>query len=298
MYENSDSSAGPHLPIHDFPGRSGAPGRSVYIQGQLHGNESGAMLVLHRLRQKLQSHPPANSVRIVPNANPLGWRRYLESGDGRISANGSNWNRIFQSPGSEPPLTADQLLAAQLWELSKEYDVIIDAHTPEYGLPHVYATDPLTRLLTFDDIPHVFYGQPNHGSFDECHLRLRHGSNSPIASVTVELPSFHLPTTDEVDYWADRLYQEIVAQAVPGEHATSVTLHGQMYDLIASIDGACILRCEPGEVVGAGQPIIDIVSRAGEVSTLCAPSACIPVCFRRSTLVRSGYWATRAIVLR
>ncbi len=86
-------------------------------------------------------------------------------------------------------------------------------------------------------------------------------------------------------------------QADLGEHATAITHHGQMYDVIAPVDGACVLRCEPGQVVGAEQPIIDIVSREGDVYTLHAPSACIPVCFRRSTLVRCGYWATRAIVL-
>lgn len=285
------------LPVHDFSSRAGATGRSVYLQGQLHGNESGAMLVLHRLRQRLHAHPPSNSVRIVPNANPLGWRRYVESGEGRISASGSDWNRIFQSPDSEPRRTAEQLLAAKLWELSKTYDVVIDVHTPEYGLPHVYASHSSTRLLTFDDIPHVFYGEPTCGPFDECHLRLRQGSNAPIASVTVEMPSFHLPAADEIDHWADRLYQEILAQAEPVEHSTEVAYHGEMYDVIAPVDGACVLRCEPGTVVEARWPIIDLVSREGEVSTLYAPSACLPVCFRRSTVVRGGYWAVKAIVL-
>src|SRR5687767_1413458 len=89
------------IPVHDFTPSASARGRSVYLQGQLHANESTAMLVLHDLVRRLRSRLSANQVRVVPNANPVGWTRYLTSGatgQGRISANGTNWNRMFTDP--------------------------------------------------------------------------------------------------------------------------------------------------------------------------------------------------------
>lgn len=145
------------IPFFDYGPEVGQGSRSVYLQGQLHANESASMIVLHALRRKLEGEPSSIPIRIVPNSNPIGWSRYLETGEGRTSADGMNWNRIFGHPGREPK-TIDEVLAHRLWRLSQDRDVIIDVHTPEFGWAHVYASCPATRLRTFDDIPHVFYG--------------------------------------------------------------------------------------------------------------------------------------------
>ncbi|MEH0544520.1 succinylglutamate desuccinylase/aspartoacylase family protein [Streptomyces sp. B21-105] len=288
------------IPVHDFTPPDPALGRSVYLQGQLHANESAAMLVLHELVRRLRSAAPANQVRVVPNANPVGWSRYLTSGatgQGRISAGGINWNRMFTDPRQQGG-AVDASLASTLWRLSDTYDVIIDVHTPEFGWPHLYATSADRRLVTLDDIPHVMYGDPTPGAFDECHLRLRaHGDGAVRTSVTLEIPSHELPTDALVSHWSDRLMREIDAQSKDLDAQGAPQFSGTMTDLVPRISGAVVLHCRPGEPLSAGLPILTVRGRKGESETLIAPSDCVPVCFRRATVVEAGYWACRAISL-
>ncbi|MFG2782531.1 succinylglutamate desuccinylase/aspartoacylase family protein [Streptomyces prunicolor] len=288
------------IPVHDFTPSGPARGRSVYLQGQLHANESGAMLVLHDLVRRLRSRPPANQVRVVPNANPIGWTRYLTgggTGQGRISANGSNWNRLFTDPRGAGS-TIDETVVATLWRLSETYDVIIDVHTPEFGWPHLYATSAGRRLTTMDDIPHVLYGAPVPGPFDECHLRLRaDGTGAVWTSVTLEVPSHEILTDARVSHWSARLLREIDAQSECAEVEGGPESSGVMADLIPRISGAVVLQCQPGEPLAAGSPVLTVFGRKGDEETLVAPTDCIPVCFRRATVVEAGYWACRAISL-
>ncbi|MFD7486977.1 M14 family metallopeptidase [Streptomyces mirabilis] len=288
------------LAVHDFTPSGPARGRSVYLQGQLHANESAAMLVLHEVVRALRARPPANRVRVVPNANPVGWGRYLASGstgDGRISAGGTNWNRMFGDPRQRGG-SADAVLASALWELSHPYDVVIDVHTPEFGWPHLYAPSADRRLVTLDDIPHVLYGAPQPGPFDEAHLRLRAGQDSAVhVAVTLEIPSHEIPTAASVASWADRLLDEIDAQARQAQARGMPQRWGTMADVIAPLSGAVALHCRPGQPLAAGAPILSIHGRKGEKETLHAPSHCIPVCFRRATVIEAGYWACRVIDL-
>jgi predicted deacylase len=286
------------IDIHDFGPPSAPVGRSVYLQGQLHANESAAMLVLHELTRKLRRDAPDNLVRIVPNANPIGWTRYVNSGEGRLSADGMNWNRLFAAPVSRAE-TVDEQLARALWLLSGAFDVVIDVHTPEFGWPHLYASTAQRRLLTMDHIPHILYGAPVSATFDESHLRLRDGLGLPPvwASVTLEVPSHQIPDDDFVDHWSECLLAEIDAQAKSRELEGSPELHGQIVDIIAQTTGATVLHCEPGRVLAVGAPILTVHGMKGATETLYAPERCVPVCFRRATLVEAGYWACRVIVL-
>jgi predicted deacylase len=285
------------IAVHDFWASRGARGRSVYLQGQLHANESAAMLVLHALVRKLEADPPTNSVRIVPNANPIGWSRYLGSGEGRISRGGANWNRIFADP-PEQSGSVDARLARILWNLSAAYDVVIDVHTPDFGWEHLYASAPDKRLLTMDDIPHVLYGAPTVGPFDESHLRLGSRRPAPVsASVTLEVPSHQIPTVSLVNHWSDRLLCEIKAQQESAEPRGHPNYFGAMTDLVPNISGAVVIHCTPGEIISAGERILSVYGRTGEEQIIRAPAQCIPVCFRRATVVEAGYWVCRVISL-
>jgi len=106
------------IDVHDFCPADAPKGRSVYLQGQLHPNESASLLVLQSLVRSLRDTPPDNRVRIVPNASPLGWVRYLLRG--------------VRQEG-----TIDDALAKTLWELSCTFNVVIDVHTPEFGEQHL-----------------------------------------------------------------------------------------------------------------------------------------------------------------
>jgi predicted deacylase len=205
---------------------------------------------------------------------------------------------MFGDPVLEPR-TVDARLAQTLWRLSCDFDVIIDVHTPEFGWPHLYASSADTRLVTMDDIPHVLYGTPAPGPFDESHLRLRaKAGHSPVhASVTIELPSHEMPTGTYVDRWSQRLVDEIEAQGKSQDTSDSPLASGTMLDLVPKASGAVLLHCQPGAVLEKGAPLIEIVGRSGEREVLNAPGRCVPVCFRRATVVQAGYWACRVIAL-
>jgi hypothetical protein len=284
------------LVVRDFGDPTFPSGRSVYLQGQLHSNESAAMLVLWDLIEKLEKNDPANLVRVVPNANPVGWHRYLNSGEGRTSANGMNWNRIFGNPMRQPE-TFDDQLAQTLWQLSCGFDIVIDVHTPEFGWPHLYASSENTRLVTMDDIPHVLYGPPTSGPFDESHFRIRdiNGLSPVWASVTIELPSYDIPTDSFIDQWSRRLLNEIQVQSKFTERRDHPEFVGTMLDIVPTISGAIILQCKPGQILKKGAALLTIRGRSGELEPLSAPCRCIPVCFRRATVVQAGYWVCRVI---
>ena len=284
------------IEVCDFGDTRTARGRSVYLQGQLHSNESAAFLVLRTLIKDLTRNHPANYVRIVPNANPVGWHRYIFSGEGRISDDGFNWNRIFRDPMRQDG-TIDDMLAKTLWMLSSDFDVVIDVHTPDYGWPHVYAASQNYRLITMDDIPYVFYGEPQVGPFEDSHVRLRKNDSKPVwACATIEIPSHELPTEQFVDHWAERLRKEITYNAEDcNRFDASPSSFGKMLDLIPKISGAAVLQCQPGVVVKAGEIIMTIYDRKGISERMYAPVDCIPVCFRRATLVQAGYWCCRVI---
>jgi predicted deacylase len=284
--------------IHDYPGTSASRGRSVYLQGQLHSNESAAMLVLCGLVEQLDLARPSSRVRVVPCANPIGWHRYVNSGQGRYSANGTNWNRMFGAPLREAT-TIDDQLAKTLWLLSCDFDVVIDVHTPEFGWPHIYASSPAQRLATMDDIPHVIYGAPTAGPFDESHLRLRSANQltPPWASVTLEIPSHCIPTEKLVATWCKRLVDELEAQAESRERNEVPLVAGEMVDVISQTTGAVVLHCQPGHILEQGAQLLTVHGVQGETETLRAPNRCIPVCFRRATVVQAGYWVSRVIAL-
>lgn len=284
--------------VRDYGDHKSSTGRSVYLQGQLHSNESAAMLVLWDLIRKLDQEQPTNLIRVVPNANPIGWSRYLNSGQGRISADGVNWNRMFSDPLKEPR-TVDAQLTRALWQLSCGFDVVIDVHTPEFGWPHLYASSVDHRLTTMDDIPHVLYGPPTSGPFDESHflMRTEAGLSPAVASVTMELPSHEIPTDSYVDEWSQRLFSELGSQAKSEESRGDPQFAGTMLDVVPAVSGAVILKCKPGGVLEKDAPLMKIQGRTGESEILNAPGRCIPVCFRRATVIQSGYWACRVIAL-
>lgn len=86
------------LQIYEFTGA--LPGKTVYLQANLHGAELAGNAVIHRLIEQLQDLPAeqlAGTVRLVPVCNPLGVNtRAHNFASGRYNPyDGRDYNRIF-----------------------------------------------------------------------------------------------------------------------------------------------------------------------------------------------------------
>lgn len=272
----------------------------VYMQGQLHANETTSSLVLAELANFCSSLGSPVPLRIVPVANPLGWDTYLETGEGRISIpGGHNWNRIWGSPQEIPKTanTAEDILCRKLWELSSGYDIVIDVHTPEFGLPHLYLPSLDRGLNTFSDLPHVVYGFPEAPTFDESHIRASSHSGRDVIAVTLELPSHQVITANVIHAWANRLYEELESYRKKTPHSVVPDVAGTMRDLVPDVSGIAYALATPGEMAKAGEPIIRIMSRDGECVDIAADKDSVPLCYRRKTLIKAGSWAARVLIL-
>lgn len=88
------------LQVYQFVGAQ--PGKKVYIQSNLHGNELAGNAVIHQLIEWLTSLPEiqlVGEIWLLPVCNPVGVnQRSLHYASGRFSPyDGDNWNRIFWS---------------------------------------------------------------------------------------------------------------------------------------------------------------------------------------------------------
>ncbi|MBD2464025.1 succinylglutamate desuccinylase/aspartoacylase family protein [Oscillatoria sp. FACHB-1407] len=88
------------LQVYKFVGDR--PGKKVYIQSNLHGNELAGNAVIHQVMDwlsQLEASQLVGEVWLVPVCNPVGVnQRSLHYATGRFSPyDGDNWNRIFWS---------------------------------------------------------------------------------------------------------------------------------------------------------------------------------------------------------
>ncbi|MDX2212707.1 MAG: succinylglutamate desuccinylase/aspartoacylase family protein [Oculatellaceae cyanobacterium bins.114] len=88
------------LQVYKFIGEH--PGKKVYIQSNLHGNELAGNAVIHQVMEwlsQLKATQVEGEIWLVPVCNPVGVnQRSLHYASGRFSPyDGDNWNRIFWS---------------------------------------------------------------------------------------------------------------------------------------------------------------------------------------------------------
>ncbi len=279
--------------FYDF-GNIGSLG-SVYIQGQLHSNEVNTFTVLYRLIEKLIKYPPPVPVRVVPTCNPVGWHYHLHGNDGRVSVTRKlDWNRIFH----DIPImdgTVEKELAAILWDLSKDFGIVIDIHTPDFGYPHVYTNDIRSRLINFEDLPYAIANKSTDGSFQELHFKEKN-----IPTFTLELPSHSVWDIYQLEYWAERIFQELQTY---DEHTlyskpNTPKSFGEMVNLSSKISGIPILLVEPNKISPKNTAIIQVIGIGGQKEIISFENKCIPLCFRRRGLIQSGRMICKVLSLQ
>jgi len=81
--------------IHYFDFGEKQSQNRIYMQSQVHGNETFSTLVILELKKLLEKTPSSsfNSlIRLVPRINPYSWHEYLYNGNGRLNpTNGKDY---------------------------------------------------------------------------------------------------------------------------------------------------------------------------------------------------------------
>ncbi len=190
------------IPIYTFAGtKKGAP--SAYFQSAVHGSEVQGSLVIAKLIEYFSQHPPLGTIRLVPNANPVGLNEKRgEYTDGRCDpSTGDNWNRMYYLPCAdldwekflqkgEPrqetwarfrsylkekiaarakkPMSYSESLAISLQELSIDFDHCLDLHCANHSVRHVYAPAYTAKDAAYLGIPfHILMDNKFGGAMDE-----------------------------------------------------------------------------------------------------------------------------------
>ncbi len=306
---------------HDFgPARqAGAP--SVYLQAQLHGNEVHGYVILESLAKRLSSlsrHAFRSAVRVVPVANPYAVAQYAHTGVGMYDVHsGQNWNRIFDWPGA-PVLAPEDgpkaahlrpgyldRLKAELLRLSDGYDVVVDVHTPEFGVEHLYCARCEESTPTFGIENVIEYGVGTVPSFDQAQIMRAQEARREVVAVTVEIESHVALSMDLVSDWTTRLLCGLVDVGAldPSCAPTCAPARaraprrGVMKDYVASTSGPYITIATLGRPAGAGDELLLIKSYDAEDpgELIVADSPCVPLCLRRDALAVAGCWAIRVL---
>lgn len=294
-------------------------GKKAYIQASLHADEVPAMLVAQFLRRKLDALDAEGCIRgeivLVPAANPIGLSQVLQGTPfGRFDlGTGVNFNRAFRHVADElkqdlagrlgpdaqanvtlvragarsavarwEPQDHTEVLKKTLLSMAIDADIVLDLHSDNEGLLHVYAGTPLkekaaqlsallgARALLLSD---VSGGAP----FDEACSRLwwelagHFGDDTPLppacAAVTVELRGEMDVRYDLAEQDAGALLQFLareglidmpLAELPPASCAP--TPLAAVEPLYAPQSGVLVFLKALGEQVMAGEAVADIVN--------------------------------------
>lgn len=314
---------------YDFGKKLSDNNPSIYLQSQLHGNETFSTLVLYSLINHLSSIDKSSflgSVRVVPRANPFSWNSYLYSRNGVFNpTTGVNWNRIFSwnletdFPKKETSISTLRQsvikkisnetsiinsLKYYLLSLSIGYNYIIDVHTPENGIPHLYCSKFTSNTPTFDIKYVIEYKDEHIDTFDDAHKRIiqyfyKLKNNTAIS---IELDSNVPATQTLVKKWTTALMDELSKIGiVKNDHENksikqcNVTI-GKIKDYQTQVSGIQNHFFSLGDVVTETSPLFSILpfDLKSEI-IIKAESNCIPLCLRKDTIVYPGAWVVRAL---
>jgi predicted deacylase len=109
--------------VHRYDGGAGP---TVYVQAAQHGIELNGTAAMRRLHHHLLNADLAGTVIAVPVVNSLAFDHGLYVTPQAVDAVNSNCNRVW--PGDDAG-TLQERIVAQLWEVIKPTDVVIDLHT-------------------------------------------------------------------------------------------------------------------------------------------------------------------------
>jgi predicted deacylase len=182
--------SGVELTVVEFSGRESGP--RVYVGGGVHGDEVGAVAIVQRLIQRLDSSQLRGTVVCVPVQNALAFQMHH-----RLALQHVGRSPMDQFPGDpwltfpgDPSGNGGAVVAAQLFEWMTEADAVIDVHTPTTG----------GRYVPFIFVPPVRVGETSRES-----LRL----------ARVFGPDFILDTTEGIYVSDGTPHVELARRGVP-----------------------------------------------------------------------------------
>ena len=122
---------------HEYRGATDGP--TVYVQAAQHGREVNGTEAIRRLHEHLvDAAELTGTVVTVPVADPLTFDRRSYTTPEALDSIAPNMNRVW--PGDESG-SIHERLAAALWSVAGEADVVVDLHTASAStLPHVVYT--------------------------------------------------------------------------------------------------------------------------------------------------------------
>ncbi|MGI4716977.1 MAG: succinylglutamate desuccinylase/aspartoacylase family protein [Janthinobacterium lividum] len=299
----------------------GSPGsgRKAYIQASLHADEVPAMLVAQFLRRTLERLDAEGRIRgeivLVPAANPVGLSQVVQGIPfGRFDlGTGVNFNRAFRHVADElkdvlagrlgPDAAANVALvragaraAVARWEaqdhtealkkallsMAIDADLVLDLHSDNEGLLHVYAGTPLrekaTQLAALLGARALLLSNASGGApFDEACSRLwwelaeHFGDATPLppacAAVTIELRGemdvrYDLAERDAhaiLQFLAREGMLDVALSELPAPLCEATPL-AAVEPLHAPQSGVLVFLKALGEQVKAGEAVADIVN--------------------------------------
>ena len=145
----AESISGQPICITSFTLDSEKPGKTLYIQGGVHGGEV-TLNIIKKLYDYLKKNLICGKVIFVPYANPLSWMQTVYTYTvGKFSLKtGRDFNRVYETDYDINSKIADAIL-----NLCKNADLTIDLHTAHESLPYSYFTEtavyPYLKALNF-----------------------------------------------------------------------------------------------------------------------------------------------------
>ncbi len=324
------------ITYYDF-GPAWEPGQpSVYFQSQLHGNEAAGTAVLRELVNALRTLPAESicgAIRIVPRANPFAWQSYVQTRQGTYDlTTGENWNRIYdwsalreeaetqwKGMSEDDAWKLMRRLVAQrreasydlldqlrysLFELASGYAYIIDVHTPDNGIEHLYCSRYSETVPHFG-VPNVLeFGDPQGNTFDEGYLRLIQQAEGHLGhsqAITLEIKNRLALHNDQVEDWVERILNELrhrrILQDVEDVEMPRPAYVGSYVSCIGRVTGIVVYHRRPGEFVKAGDVVGELIPFDMEDAPqqVTAPVSGILLNMRDQTIVPSGGWVVRML---
>lgn len=114
------------IPVCVFHGAR--PGKRLWIQNGVHGNEYVGMVAMHRLRQRLVPEQMAGSIVLLPMVNIMAYRVMARS----APQDGLDMNRIWPGAGLDRAwhvYAHSELVVHAVWqEMRANADVVVDCH--------------------------------------------------------------------------------------------------------------------------------------------------------------------------
>lgn len=298
---------------------------SIYLHSQIHGNETLSTLVLCNLIKRLKSINKSffkGFIRIVPRVNPFAWENYLYAKNGVFSpVTGINWNRIFAwdfkkkyqdkneniqtikeyAKKRSICLSIVDSLKYYLLYLSIGFDFIIDVHSPENGIPHLYCQKYTDNLPLFNINYIIEYNDNYQNTFDDAHTRLskyfEFAKNS--TAITLELDSNVPASKNLVDYWTDIFLEQFIELGIINISSSKKierknTQIGKVQDFETPFSGIQTHYFSLGNLVKKDSVLFSVLNFDLENEYIAkATNDCVPICLRKASIVHSGGWVVR-----